>query len=356
MFNDTFQTILVSRYFGNTVQAYGMAVLVFAGIMAVLYFFRTVIIGRLKMLAEKTAGDFDDLLVGLVEQIGPSVYFVISFYVAARTLLINKTLEKVITFVFVLAVTVKVIKMIQQCVAYGLGKMYVKSGEKDTSGVTAIQSITKIINGILWAGGAVFILDNLGVNVSAVVAGLGIGGVAIALAAQAVLGDLFSSFAIFMDKPFIVGDFIIVGDFKGEVEHIGIKTTRIRSIDGEQVIFSNSDLTNSRIRNYRRMETRRVAFQIGVTYQTSLEQLKKIPPAVTDIIKGVDKAKLDRVHFLSFGDFSLNFEIVYFVLGNDYNLYMDVHQKINFALKERFEKEGIEFAYPTQTLFVTKEN
>ncbi len=199
-------------------------------------------------------------------------------------------------------------------------------------------------------------LDNLGVKISAVVAGLGIGGIAVALAAQAFLGDLFSSFAIFFDKPFEVGDFIIVGDKLGVVEYIGIKTTRLRAIGGEQLIFANHDLTNSRIHNFKKMERRRVVFNLGVIYQTSAEQLRKIPLIVKDIITKQPDVAFDRGHFASFGDFSINFEFVYFVEGADYNKYMDIQQTINLSIYEAFENERIEFAYPTQTLFVSKTN
>ena len=140
----------------------------------------------------------------------------------------------------------------------------------------------------------------------------------------------------------------------GTVEYIGIKTTRIRSLGGEQVIFSNTDLTDSLVRNYRLMEKRRVLFRIGVTYQTSLKQLKEIPKIIENIIKGTKDAAFDRAHFFSYGDFSLIFEVVYYVIGPDYNKYMDIQQEINFAIKEEFEKRGIEFAYPTQTLYLQK--
>ena len=226
----------------------------------------------------------------------------------------------------------------------------------DAAEAKATRSITTVLNWVIWAGGAVFILDNLGIKISAVIAGLGIGGIALALAAQSILGDLFSSFAIFLDKPFKVGDFIIVGDLLGVVEHVGIKTTRIKSLHGEQLVFPNSDLTNSRIRNYKKMQKRRVSFQIGVLYQTTHEQLKNIPQIVAEIVKNIDKVTLDRAHFLSFADFSLVFEIVYYVDGSDYNLYMDIQQEINLALKENFGKAGIEFAYPTQTLYTVKQN
>jgi small-conductance mechanosensitive channel len=139
------------------------------------------------------------------------------------------------------------------------------------------------------------------------------------------------------------------------VEHIGVKTTRLRSLSGEQLIFSNSDLTNSRLRNYKRMERRRVLFQIGVTYETDTAALKAIPGIIKNIISGFEDALFDRAHFASYGDFSLNFEIVYYVLRSDYNCYMDIQQEINFQIKEQFEQRGIEFAYPTQTLFLKKE-
>jgi len=151
-----------------------------------------------------------------------------------------------------------------------------------------------------------------------------------------------------------VGDFIIVGDYLGTIEHIGIKTTRIRSLSGEMLIFSNSDLTDSRVRNYKLMERRRVLFQLKVIYQTPLERVKEIPIMLAKIIKGVEGTVFDRAHFLSFGDFSLDFEVVYYVIGGDYNKYMDIQQQINFAVMREFAEKKIEFAYPSQTVFLQK--
>jgi small-conductance mechanosensitive channel len=198
-------------------------------------------------------------------------------------------------------------------------------------------------------------MDNLGFEISAVIAGLGIGGIAVALAAQAVLGDLFSYFSILFDKPFELGDFVIVDGHMGTIEHIGIKTTRIRSLGGEQLIFSNTDLTGSRLRNYKRMEQRRIVFKLGVTYQTPIEKLKGIPSVIKNIITNIEETRFDRAHFSGFGDFSLDFEVVYHVLTGDYNRYMDTQQDINLQIAEEFERQGIEFAYPTQTLFLEKE-
>jgi len=198
-------------------------------------------------------------------------------------------------------------------------------------------------------------MDNLGFNISAIVAGLGIGGIAIALAAQAILGDLFSYFVIFFDRPFEVGDFITVQDKVGTVEYTGIKTTRVRALSGEQLVFSNTDLTNSRIHNFKKMQERRVVFKLGVIYQTPASQLEQIPKIVRGIIEKHNDVRFDRGHFATFGDFSLNFEFVYFIIGSDYVKYMDTQQSINLEVYREFENRKIEFAYPTQTLFVNKE-
>lgn len=219
-----------------------------------------------------------------------------------------------------------------------------------------MRGISTIIGIVIWTVGLVFLLDNLGVRVSAVITGLGIGGIAVALAAQAILGDLFAYFVIFFDRPFETGDFIVVEDKQGAVEYIGLKTTRVRSLNGEQLIFSNKDLTDSRIHNYKKMERRRAIFQIGVTYQTPIEQIREIPGLVKQIVESQQDVVFDRGHFIKYGDFSLNFEFVYYILTSDYNRYMDIQQTINLTIFELFEKKGIEFAYPTQTLYMTKTN
>lgn len=197
------------------------------------------------------------------------------------------------------------------------------------------------------------ILDNLGVNITGLVAGLGIGGIAVALAVQNILGDLLASLSIVLDKPFVIGDFIVVDSLSGTIEHIGLKTTRIRSLSGEQLIFSNNDLLKTRIRNYKRMSERRIVFSFGIIYQTPTEKLKNVNKIVRDIIEKTENARFDRVHFKEYGDSSLNFEVVYFVIDPDYNIYMDVQESINLEIFRQFGEEGIEFAYPTQTLYVS---
>ncbi|HQU41273.1 MAG TPA: mechanosensitive ion channel family protein [Pirellulales bacterium] len=226
--------------------------------------------------------------------------------------------------------------------------------ETDAASVTMMSALGFLGRVAAWTVAVLLILENQDVQINSLVAGLGIGGVAVALAAQNVLGDLFASLSIVLDKPFILGDFIAVGDFLGSVEHIGLKTTRLRSLSGEQLVFSNADLLQGRIRNYKRMYERRIQFSLGVEYGTPPDKLAAMPGMIREAITAQERTRFDRAHFKSFGDSSLVFESVYYVLSPDYNLYMDIQQAINLALVRRFGAEGIEFAFPTQTLYVHK--
>ncbi len=209
-----------------------------------------------------------------------------------------------------------------------------------------------ITTAVVWAFVTLLILDNLGFDINALIAGLGISGIAVALAVQNILGDIFASLSIVIDKPFIVGDFIVIDGFAGSVEHIGIKTTRLRSISGEQLIFSNNDLLKSRLRNYKRMRERRVNFPFGVEYETPLEKLEAIPGMVKEIIEAIPGTRFDRVHFKTYGQSSLDFESIFYVLSREMSEYLDIQQKINLELYKRFKEEKINFAYPTQTVYV----
>jgi small-conductance mechanosensitive channel len=195
-------------------------------------------------------------------------------------------------------------------------------------------------------------LDNLGVDITALVAGLGVGGIAVGLALQDVLKDTFAALSIILDKPFELGDFVVVDDLAGNVEHIGIKTTRVRSLSGEQLVFGNGDLLSSRIRNFKRLVERRGLFTFGVLYSTPADTLERIPEMVREIVDGLETTRFDRAHFKAFGDSSMDFEVVYYVLDAEYLTFMDLQQAINLALVRRFADEGIEFAYPTRTLFL----
>jgi small-conductance mechanosensitive channel len=353
---EKFKTLLDVIVLQNTVGAYLWAMITLLGLIFVFILLKKLLVSQLGKIAAKTANDFDDFFVSLISQIGLPVFIAIAFYLASLPLTLPGTARNLVRYALIIVLTIRSILLLQEVVRYGIVKIYAHRMRPEDSATKAmISSTTGVLRWVLWSLGLIFILDNLGVDISALVAGIGIGGVAVALAAQAILGDAFSALSIFLDRPFEIGDFIIIDDHLGTVEHIGIKTTRIRSLSGEQLIFSNSDLTKSRIKNYKRMDSRRVLFKIGVVYQTSLENVKKIPELVKAIFGKMEGVKLDRVHFQSFGDFSLNYEIVYYVLSADYNIYMDKQQEINFALMESFQKEGIAFAYPTQTLYLQKE-
>ncbi len=342
-------------FFKNTFLTYVISVLIFIIGLISIKIFKKIVLKRLKKWTEKTTVDIDDFLFGIFEKaLIPLLYFGV-FYLSIRNIILMASLTKIINGFGVVLLIILTIRFFVTMVAYILENYWGKK-EKDPAKKKSVRTMITIIKVLIWGMGIIFLLDNLGFKISTVIAGLGIGGVAVALAVQSVLGDLLSYFAIFLDRPFEVGDFVIVDNYLGVVEHIGIKTTRICSLGGEQLVFSNTDLTGSRLRNYKKMGKRRVVFKLGVTYQTGSEQLKEIPVIITNIIKGIDDTVFDRAHFSTYGDFSLVFEIVYYVLGSDYNKYMDVQQEINFAIKEEFEKRGIEFAYPTQTLFLNSDS
>jgi small-conductance mechanosensitive channel len=222
----------------------------------------------------------------------------------------------------------------------------------DRAALGSISIIGVILNAVIWALVVLLTLDNLGIDITALVAGLGIGGIAVALAVQNIFGDLFASLSITLDRPFVVGDFLIVGDVLGTVETIGVKSTRLRSLSGEQIVMPNSDLLSSRVRNYGRMMERRVVFATGVTYETPIETLERIPRLIREIVEGQADTRFDRSHFAAHGATSLDFETVYYVRSPDYNRYMDIQQSINLRLHREFAKIGIEFAYPTQRVFL----
>lgn len=229
-------------------------------------------------------------------------------------------------------------------------------GQPDPAVLTALTPIRFISMAVLLSTVVLIVLDNAGVNITALVAGLGIGGVAMALAAQSILTDLFAAMSIVVDKPFMVGDFIIVDDKMGTVEAIGLKTTRVRALSGEQLVFSNSDLLKSRIQNFKRMQERRVLFTFGVVYQTPVEKLREIPRIVREAIEHNSPTRFDRCHFKRFAESGLEFEAVYYVGDPQFNVYMNIQQAVNLELFERLGNEGVEFAYPTRTVFVRQGN
>ncbi len=232
-------------------------------------------------------------------------------------------------------------------------QLALQQGRSLTGSIGILRFVSRVV---IWALVLLLTLENLGVDITALVAGLGIGGIAVALAVQNVLGDLLASLSIALDEPFVIGDFVAVGDFLGSVEYVGIKSTRLRSLTGEQIVMSNADLLSSRLRNYGRMVERRIVFSLGLTYETPRAKLEQVPAIVRKVVEREKDVRFDRCHFKSYGAFSLDFEIVYYVLSPDYNRYMDLQQQINFGIHEAFEQLGVEFAYPTQTLWLGRQS
>jgi small-conductance mechanosensitive channel len=227
--------------------------------------------------------------------------------------------------------------------------------EHDVASATLFGAFDFILRLVLWVLIALVALANVGVNVTALVAGLGVGGIAVALALQNILGDVLASLSIAADKPFVLGDTIQVDNFVGTVEDVGLKTTRLRSLSGEQLIFANGDLLRSRIRNLKRMTDRRVVVAFGIDYKTPADQVEKVPALVAAIVKAQPAARLDRAHFKGFGSSSLDFEVVYFLSDPDYKLYMDSQQAVLLGLMRALEREGIRLAQPDRALWIAAE-
>lgn len=343
------QQFLYHTYFKNTVLDYLLFLAALIVSFVIIRIICYILIKRLNAWAQKTKTTVDDLIVrGIKRYLMPIVYFT-AFYLNTKILYISNTLAQIINMVIFAFITV-IGAMFISSVGTFLFSKYFESKTKDTSNKLALKWISGITKAVIWGIALILFLDNIGVKINSLITGLGIGGIAIAFAAQAILADVFCFFTIFFDKPFEIGDFIITGTQMGTVEHIGVKTTRLRSLDGEQLIFSNADLTSSRISNYKTMKQRRVLFTIGVTYDTAYDKLKEIPELIKSIVSNVPDTTFGRTHFFSYGAYSLNFEIAYYILNGDYDKYMDINQEINFRIKEAFDKRGIEFAFPTQTL------
>jgi len=340
-----------NEYSGNTLCEYATALAVFAGLFIFFAIFQKILLKKLEKLAGETKSKIDDELIKIVRTIKPPFYSFLAFYLALGFLDLNSFLKSVIGAVLIVWFVFQAVTAVQILINYVVGKRFPKQDPQARTAVNAVSLVSKIA---LWSVALLLILSNLGVNITSLIAGIGIGGIAIAMALKNILSDMFDSFAIYFDKTFLVGDFIVADDMAGIVEKIGLKTTRIRALQGEEIVISNSKLTSSKIQNFRKLIERRISFSIGVVYETSSDKLKKIPDIIKKIIESKKSARFDRAHFTKFADFALIFDVVYFVESSDYLTYMNVNQEINFGIKEVFEKEGIVMAYPTQTLYLEK--
>jgi len=344
--------LLDTLYGGNSVRAYLVAAAMTLGIVLAVRVAVYVVVKRVAKLAARTETTFDDTIIKVVGATRSWLALIVAIYAGSLLLVlpgnVGNRLHTLAVIAFLLQIGVWATTALTATAAR-LREKKIAAG--DPSGIGVISMIGLFGRFFAWAIIFILALDNLGVDITALVAGLGIGGIAVALALQSVLSDAFASVAIMLDRPFEVGDTIHVGDMIGTVEHVGVKTTRLRALTGEEMIFANNDLLSSRVRNYKRMTERRATFAIGVTYQTPIEALEKIGPLIQRIIDSEPKARYDRAHFKTFGPSSLDFEVVYFITTPEYRVYMDTQQRINIEILRQLTALRIDFAYPTQTIY-----
>ncbi|MEZ4334764.1 MAG: mechanosensitive ion channel family protein [Myxococcota bacterium] len=331
---------------------WGVALAVAFATWLALSLLRLVVLARIRRLADRVGVHRAAIVLQTLEKTRSLVLLVVSLYVGSLWLDLPERSAGVLRGIVTVALFTQVALWLIELVDAWLDRFRTVNLAENAAAVTSMAAVGFMLKLFVWVGALLLVLENLGVDITALVAGLGIGGIAVALAVQNILGDLFASLTIVIDKPFVVGDFLVLGDHLGNVERVGLKTTRLRSLSGELLVFSNTDLLGSRIHNYGAMYERRVLFGLGVVYQTSHAMLERIPGMLREAVEAQERVRFDRAHFKQFGPYSLDFEIVYFVLAPDYNLYMDIHQAVQLAIHARFEREGIEFAYPTRTLFL----
>jgi len=304
--------------------------------------------------AAKTETKIDDAILHNIKIVAIFSVIILGFYYSLSTLSFMVPYTDILYYVFGIFEILLIAFAITRVTNVLFDWYAFRNAKLQEKNVHLLFIMKKVVQIVVYIGALLAVLVVFKIDLSNVIVGLGVGGIAIALAIQSTLSDVFSAFSIYFDRPFEIGDFIMIGDHSGTVKSIGVKSTRIQLLQGEELVISNRELTETHLRNFRKLEKRRVLFNIGVTYDTPVGKLGKIPEIITKIIENVELAELDRVHFIEFGDFSLRFEIVYYVSVSDYVKYMDTQQKINFAIKEAFEKEGIEIAFPTQTIYMAK--
>lgn len=339
--------VFLNNTTGRWLAALGVAV----AVTLALELIKKLVVRHVGVIAARTETKLDDIAVAALESTKFLVLAILGLYAGTAMLDLAPAVRLVVT-------RTAVVTGLVQAAIWGNSMLrawlteYYQNRANDPGRATSAAAVGFIARMVLWIVILLMILENLGVNITALVASLGIGGIAVALAVQNILGDLFASLSIVLDKPFVIGDFIIVDKYLGAIEHVGLKTTRIRALSGEQLVFSNADLLKSRIQNMARMTRRRAAFTVGVTYDTPTGKLRAIPPLLTEIVTSQSPVTFDRAHFSGMTGSSLNFEVVYWVETADYVRFMDIQQEIYLQLIDRFKALEIEFAFPSQTLYL----
>lgn len=337
------------KWLGNPLYEYVLAIIiVFIGLI-ITRFAKKWITKRLKGISEKSKIPVFSYMTSILEKTIFPVFYYVIFIFAIKPIDFTPAWQKTIDAVGMILIAVAVVRFFMETIDFSL-QSYAKKNLQNTSQIQGLKGLSTFANLILWIFGAIAVMKTLGYDVNSILTGFGITGIAVALAAQKILGDLFSYFSILFDKPFEQGDFIVFGDYMGNIENIGIRSTRIRSLSGEQVVIANSLLTESSLKNFKRMTNRRGLFRFGVVQDTPVEKLKKIPLVVKDIIDQIPHATFERAHFIEIGSFSFIYEVSYTVDVPDYATYLDIHQRVNLDIKEAFEQQKIAFALPTQTV------
>ncbi len=343
---------LTYTIYGNSVQTWTLALAIALVVLGALIAGTSFVVQNLRRLSARTANELDNLAAAVLDR--TRLFFLIAIAVLAgmQLLVLPDRVQDILHGLAFIALLVQLAIWGNAAIGAAVDRYTSRTMEVDAASATTVAFVAFLMRLGLWVLIALVALDTFGIEITALVAGLGIGGIAVALAVQNVLGDLFASLSIVLDKPFVIGDFVIVGDLMGSVEHIGLKTTRVRSLSGEQLVFSNNDLLSSRVRNFKRMQERRIVFSFGLLYDTEPETLERIPGLIREIIEAQEDTRFDRAHFARFGDSSLDFEVVYYMLVPDYNAYMDTQQAINLAVFRRIQEIGASFAFPTRTLHI----
>jgi MscS family membrane protein len=336
-----------------------IALVVFCAVVAGIWIFKLLLrrgLARRQPRAQAEQQGGIRLLLSAVSRHTTQLFIlVLAFYVAMEVSgLAGAKLESWLWTLLVLALYLQIGLWVNAAVVDYFTRRRSRLQQQDPSAATGYGLLLFFLRVGVWIVVIVSALAYFNYPIAGLIGALGVGGIAVGLAVQNILGDVFSSMAIVLDKPVRVGDFIKAGETLGTVEHIGVKTTRIRSLSGEQIVLSNTDLLNSRVHNFKRFEERRSVFQIGVIYQTPRNDLERIADMLKAAVEEQEQTRFDRAHFTEFGAFSLDFEVVYFVLSPDFALYRDIQQAINFSIHRRFEEAGIEFAYPTQELILRR--
>lgn len=329
----------------------GLAVLVAVGTYAAMLLGLRLATGRLRRVASRTTTQMDDVVVHALEATNQWLLLVAAILIGISVAELGPRWSARIGQLWFIAVALQLGLWITGAIKVGVRNYELRHHGGASQQLSASGTLlTWFLRTVLWAVILLAVLSNVGVNITAFIASLGVGGIAVALAVQNILGDLFASLSIVVDKPFEVGDVIGTNAGTGTVEYVGLKTTRIRALSGEQIVVSNADLLKQPLKNFRRMHERRIVFNFGLSYATTPEQAEAIPGIVRAQVEQEPALRFDRAHFQKFGESSLDYEVVYVVREPDYNLYMDAQQRINLGLMREFAARGVEFAFPTRTV------